>query len=254
MGFVRLSMCRQSVWPVLLAVCLCSKSLWADDSVLYLKMDGDMADSSGNAYDGMAFGGLQFVEGVSGRAASFDGVDDWVVVQGLPDEVFSDQDFTLSYWFNFPLNPRISIVSKREICNSAPFLDVRIEGWARMEMAIANGEDAASRAPRVYFTEGWHHFVGVREGTEIRAYLDGELVGTAETPSLYNIQNSIDFGLGTSPCVGVDGTTLPVGLMDELRVHARALSAEEAQDLFLGAVFADGFESGDVSIWTSVVP
>ena len=217
---------------------------------LYLSMDGDILDDSGNGRDGIASGDLQYTDGVAGAAAAFDGIDDSVTFPTVPDAIFSDQDFTLSFWADIPIHPRYSVVSKRPICNSAPFLDTRIEGFRRLEPTIADGQPAAATSPRIVYDEGWNHFVAVRQGVEIRGYLNGILVDTESTPYLYDIENTIDFGISTSPCIGVDGTERLLGTLDELRVHSRVLTDEEVWDLY-GMLFADGFESGDTSGWTN---
>jgi hypothetical protein len=55
-------------------------------------------DSSGNGNNGVAHGGVQFVDGVIGKAGSFDGVDDYILV---PDSsTFPNNAITLSYWIN----------------------------------------------------------------------------------------------------------------------------------------------------------
>ncbi len=47
-----------------------------------------------------------------------------------------------------------------------------------------------------------------------------------------------------------------VGSIDELALYGRALTAQEAHDHFvaLGWIFADNFETGDVTRWTKSSP
>ena len=156
----------------------CSQSL-GDGLELYLKMDGNMLDSSGNGRDGTALGDLQYGAGVIGTAAAFDGIDDAVLVPGLPDDVFSDGDFTISFWFALPIDPRHSVISKRPICNSGPFLDLRIESFQCLELEIDIGGQGDSIVSHATYDEGWHHYVGIRQGLQLFAYIDSVLVGTA---------------------------------------------------------------------------
>jgi len=44
--------------------------------IAYYKFDGDTKDSSGNGNNGVEYGGVTYVDGIIGKAGSFDGVDD----------------------------------------------------------------------------------------------------------------------------------------------------------------------------------
>ena len=225
----------------LLAVALSAGPLLGGDPdlVLHVGFDGDVDDDSTSGAHGVPVGGLSYTVGVLGLAADFDGVDAAVTFPTFPDGFLSTNDFTIAFRFNVSTSGDMSVVSKRPVCNAAPFIDVQGQNGS-MRMEIADGTPGAARVVEAPYTAGWHHFVGIREGTQIRAYLDWGLVDEDTTPILYDLTNTIALGLSTSPCVGVDGTVMLSGLLDDLRVYTRALTADEV--LGLEQIFADGFE------------
>ena len=76
----------------------------------------------------------------------------------------------------------------------------------------------------------WYHVVGTFNGEKIQIYLDGELAGEKEVPNngpvmVWN-DNNIEIG-GRPDTNG--GANLYKGLLDELAVYDRALTAEEIE-------------------------
>ena len=76
----------------------------------------------------------------------------------------------------------------------------------------------------------WYHVVGTFDEEKIQIYLDGELAGEKEVPNngpvmVWN-DNNIEIG-GRPDTNG--GANLYKGLLDELAVYDRALTAEEVE-------------------------
>jgi hypothetical protein len=72
------------------------------------------------------------------------------------------------------------------------------------------------------------------------------------TPATFDFSNTATLGLSNSPCIGADGTVMLEGGIDDLRIYDRVLTDFEIVNL--GGIFADGFETGDVSAWSGSVP
>jgi len=196
---------------------------------LHVPFENDVLDSSGNQFDGNpAGGGPLYSPGRIGLGGDFDGVDDTVTFPSYPDQFFGTNDFTIAFWFNLETAGEQSIVSKRGICNSGHWVDVLKQG-DRIILQLNGG--ATSYPSEVVFTPGWHHFAGVREGATIRVYLNGILEDEDSTGAVLDIQDTVDFGIGNSACVGVDGTLPLLGSLDDLRVYSRALDDVEIDAL-----------------------
>ena len=67
-----------------------------DGLVAHYEFENNADDSSGNGNDGEEFGGVSYVDGVIGQAASFDGVDDFIEIADSSD--LDLLTFTVVFW------------------------------------------------------------------------------------------------------------------------------------------------------------
>ena len=63
--------------------------------IAHYEFEGNANDSSGNGNDGTEHGGVEYVDGVIGKAAKFDGVDDYIIKS---NPVFSGSKVAISAW------------------------------------------------------------------------------------------------------------------------------------------------------------
>ena len=146
-----------------------------------------------------------------------------------PDPFFGTNDFTVAFWFNLGTVGRQSVLSKRAFCGNTNFIDIRTQG-SQIHLELTEGGSPGYTSSATY-TPGWHHFAGVREGATIRVYLDGSLADEDSTGTVLDIEDPVDLGIGTSACVGVDGTVPLQGSLDDLRIYSRALDDLEIDAL-----------------------
>lgn len=235
-----------------LGLCAAAEAGVTDGLQLHIEFEADVFDSSPNGYDGQASGDLQYASGVIGQAGSFDGIDDQVLFPAFPDDLLSENDFTLAYWFNVPAGSGRSVLAKRVICGLDPFIDIRMNPSASMnlEVASATGNLFISAGATV---PGWHHVAFTRTGADLQAFLNGHLVDEDSTPSSIDFTNTAVLGLSNSPCVGsADGTQMLKGSIDDLRIYNRVLS--QAEIVTLSGIFADDLETGNTSRWALQQP
>ena len=242
-----------AVLATALGICGVARAGLLDGLQLHVEFENNVLDSSPNGYDGQSSGGLQFSSGVIGQAGNFDGIDDQVLFPGFSDALLSDNDFTIAYWFNVPTGFQRSVLSKRAICSLDPFIDIRMNPSRAMNLEVSSAIDN-------YFisagatTSGWHHAAFTRTGAALEAFLNGQLVDQNMTPASIDFSNTAVLGLSNSPCVGsVDGTQMLMGGVDDLRIYNRVLTDFEIFTIG-GGIFANDFESGDTSDWSSSVP
>lgn len=225
-----------------------------DGLQLHIEFEDNVVDSSSNSFDGQASGDLQYAAGVIGQAATFDGVDDQVLFPTFSDSLITDSDFSVSFWFNLPSGPLLSVLGKRESCSVSPFFDIRRSANGSMVFEVSDSSGFHQLfSPAT--TAGWHHVALTRTGTNLEAFLDGALVAQTTTPSTLDLSNTATLGLSNSPCIGSDATQMLVGGLDDLRIYTRLLTDSEIFDLggILAGIFADGFESSDTSAWSRTV-
>jgi len=182
--------------------------------------DGNADDSSGNGNHGTLNGGTQFVAGVEGSALDCDGVDGYVST----DKVASD----LGIAGNAPRTVTVWVYT-RNFANGGIY-DVG---------ARTNGQDFSLRTLdsienrwRIQYWGGdfdfsyetantWVHFAHVHDGTHTKIYANGVLIVDWEKTIDTTDTNPWQIGL-----YGWPGNYFN-GLIDELHLYNRALSAEE---------------------------
>lgn len=211
-----------------------------DGLQLHVGFENNVLDSSANGFDGEANGDLQYVKGVIGQAAVFDGVDDQVLFPAFSDALIGDNDFTLTYWFSLTGGLTHAVLSKRAWCGYAPFFDIRVNAASvtRLELSDGNRTFGVS-IPET--TSEWHHVAFTRSGVNLRAFLNAKLVDESTVPENTNFQNTSYLGVSNSPCIGADGTQMLEGRLDDLRIYNRPLSEAEIRKLIV--IFSDGFEN-----------
>jgi len=222
-----------------------------DGLQLHVEFEDNVFDSSPNGFDGQSSGDLQYASGVIGQAASFDGLDDKVLFPAFTDALIGQNDFTFAYWFNVPSGPVRSVLGKRRICALDPFIDIRMGPTRTMSLEVSTvAGNYFVATPAV--DSGWHHVAFTRAGTDLQAFLNGQLVNQMTTAAALDFSNTTALGLSNSPCIdSTDGTKMLMGGIDDLRIYNRLLTDFEIATL--GGLFSDGFESSDTSAWSSTV-
>ena len=98
----------------------------------------------------------------------------------------------------------------------------------------------------------WLHAAAVYDGSDMKLFLDGTEVGTTSKSGIISQDPSVPVWIGGNPTE--PGSKPWRGRIDDVRVYDRALTATELADLpppSAEAIFTDGFESGDLSRWSS---
>jgi concanavalin A-like lectin/glucanase superfamily protein len=206
--------------------------------VSWWRADGNALDAVGNN-DGTPVGNPTYAAGRVGQAFSLDGDDDYVDV----GRGFNLDTMTVEAWIyvdpatntgdrrvfgkdNFLIGPswnRKLFVLKSNT-EAAPTtcqtLNVPVFG-----VVWGTTEDAACAVEQL--TRGWHHLAGVRDTSagRLEIWVNGELAGNTTPTVIGRIDSDVNAVIGT-----VSSTTLSehfFGLIDELTVFSRALTAEE---------------------------
>ena len=204
--------------------------------MVYLPLDGTSQDASGNNRHGTATGGPIYVAGAMGQALEFDGVDDYVNVNGYKGINADDTDpanvvqqaFTISNWVNTTSDSGdTEMVTWGASSGSATRLTWRIhEGRVRTE------HNAGNLRGNTYVNDGeWHHVaLVVTEGANLRPentklYVDGFEDSTfSGDDDTYKLVAEHDVRIGMSG--PQNGRYFP-GALDEVRIYDAALAPAE---------------------------
>ena len=190
--------------------------------------DGTIAeDSSGYGNHGTIYGATS-VDGKCGKALSFDGTNDYVDCRA-GESLTLTENFTIEGWFKTSSVPDYPAIYARYYGGSATgkYSAIAFLKDGKLQAIIADGASFESVSSAAEYDDGkWHHAAFTLSSTQLILYIDG----AAETPTTRTINP------GSNPAetrhVGKYAANYFNGIIDEVRIYNRALSAAEIEDIF----------------------
>jgi len=181
------------------------------------KFDGNTLDHSGLGNDGTANGVPTYAVGKVGQAMSFDGTDDYVAIDGVADDITSN-DITLAAWVNMTADDAwYPVIS----CNTASGGN---EGWLAVDDGYA---DFGPVTGTMFVTDNdWHHLAYTRIGDSGSLYVDGVLEGTHTTSLNFSTSSNL-WSIGQEWDGGPVTSNFLTGTVDDVRIYDYALSHAE---------------------------
>jgi len=248
---------------ILLASTLLALPVSAAEPVAYYPFNGSTDDASGWGNHASALGAVPTADRFGNLDAAYlVGATGYLEAPDSDSLDLSDA-FTLAAWFRMDdiLSELSSLVGRGSdtgysfgVYYGGSFVCQDTQAVRQIQASVAGCSARFSLGPSFACGTGeWRHVVVVFEPaspgeTDASLYVDG------------NYEQTI--GLG---CVPV-ASTFPLeigrnsfsfrrfsGAVDDVRVYDSELTSGEVAELF-NSLFVDGFESGSVSSWTSVVP
>jgi len=186
------------------------------------KADGDATDAVGDD-DGALVGDAGFTPSISDQAFSFDGIDD-AVVFGAESGNFGSSDFTIAFVIRTTSSGNIeSILGKRTICAPSSFWDIRSGPSGTLSLEVYETNTNLGISFDTSINDGLYHtVVFTREGTVLKAFVDGFERNRIDRGGVANLSNQTPLSAGTGACVGKDGTVAFSGVLDEIRLANHA--------------------------------
>jgi hypothetical protein len=192
-------------------------------------------DDSGHAHDGWLLGGTWTDAGRFGSALRFAGASDGVVVDPFPQPV---KDWSVSFWL---------LVESSDLSDISTVLSTEITfagGWevnvqpkdatfGNLEFAYWGGSQYDKASCDCVVLGAWNHIVAVVDGSAltIQLFQDGVATASASAPDKFIPGNPYLY-LGRW---GGSGRPL-LGVLDEVAIFDRALSAADVAQLYAGVV------------------
>lgn len=153
----------------------------------------------------------------------------------------SNDEFTYELWFN-PAQRMTRFFPRQDFIYgdtfARPHLTFNFKGLGEITMGITttDGNFEVSTTTTGWIDNQWHHIAATYSGGQLKIYANGQLEATESTTG--TIIHTLGFFVGTE-----SGLTTPYnGVMDELRIWDRALSATEIDGQYRGELC--GGESG----------
>lgn len=185
-------------------------------------------DSSGNSNTGSILNGALWTTGKMGQALDFDGVNDRVIVSSSAT-LAPTNALTLSAWIRPDSVTATQFIINKAISTSANgdyFLVLRNTGV--LGIVVNSGVEGARTGNTALTTNTWYHVVGTWDGSNLRMYLNGVADSIAQPLSGTMANNGDNLGIGAS----ATGVRPFNGLIDDVRVYNRALSATDVMNLY----------------------
>jgi hypothetical protein len=205
----------------------------AAELIAYYPFDGNAHDMSGNGHTGTVYGAVLTADrfGIPGRAYSFDGVNDYILVPNA-DALNVTGNFTLAAWVmsrNIGRGGQDIISKTQGGCYSLTLNEgslVNPSGTFSYLLDVDGPYQSVSSMPKdsSYF---WYHVAGVYNGTAALIYVNGVLENSIplEGPVA---SNSEPLTIGNE-CGQLSEPFF--GSIDDVRIYSDALSTKEINDL-----------------------
>jgi len=234
-----------------------------NDPIAYYPFEGNAQDVTGHNNDGQEYNGVTYVNGKIGQAAHFDGLDDYIII--IPhSDVSHIADFTISVWvylenwkhqansnkdrqyiFDGHSHPNVINTDYYRpgfgLIYDGPALD-SLDGQAEEIHNFIHYYDDIylEQNTPMPLKGGWHFMVFTRNGKYDYTYFDGQLVASTYAN---NTKSDLPLNMKHAWFIGTFAGNTPYygdgkfnysfyGLIDDLSIYQRALSATEIEFIY----------------------
>jgi len=237
-----------SAAAIMVVLTLCGSTLVADINeglISHWRFDegsGAIAYDSASNNDGTIYGAA-WTAGYLGGALDFDGLNDYVNVVDSDDSLDIEDNITIAVWVKldyFNLHDHDFFVGKQPTGTSRTnypgnyiFRTTPFNGYIHFHHQTGTRDNQISKYSS---TSGiglgaWHHVsVTLVEGGNVNFYIDGSPAGTVPQLGIFGLLNDEPVRIGTRK----DAWSYFHGLLDEVRIYDRALSAVEIEQIYQG--------------------
>ncbi|MHC4457061.1 MAG: LamG-like jellyroll fold domain-containing protein [Planctomycetota bacterium] len=208
----------------------------ASEPVAHWKFDegsGTTANDSAGSNHGTVYGAT-WTSGQIGGALSFDGDDDYVLVPDSDSISIGNQDCTISAWirpnaFGFVIVSKVKDTADKEY-------DMKIVGDGKIHVSVeknANNQYAETTTSPIT-TSIWQHVAVTFDSSTTTPvfYYNGAF--QASTSKINTLPDELDDDLYIGKAGGTYTGGHIDGLIDDIRIYNRVLSAEEIEELYQG--------------------
>ena len=193
--------------------------------VAQYEFEGTANDSSGNGLHGTVMGNPTFVAGKVGQAISLRGLNDFVEITGYKG-ILGPNAVTVTAWINTTTTGTGTIVGWGPNASGERF-GFRVNA-DRLRIEHAGGNVQGDTRVN---DSGWHHVAVMVQASatisypDVILYVDGIDDTRASTdPDVFNLTADQDVRIGSRPA---SNDRFFMGLLDDVRIYDRALTAEE---------------------------
>ena len=205
---------------------------WKMDEASWNTTTGQVIDSSGAGNNGTSAGNATTAGGRFANGGTFDGTGDYVQKTSATSLELTGNR-TISAWLKLSTAGLTNRYVLSDRSNATADNYAIIYGWVagKYEFLASpgnyTGDDPRTALNTVVNDTSWHHIVFTYDGVNMVGYLDG-VTNVVSRKTTTFIPNAANFNIGTD-----DGSSnFWTGLMDDVRIYNRALSANEVAKIY----------------------
>ena len=206
--------------------------------------DCEATDNSGNKRNGSIEGSPQCIDGISGKAFYFNGINDLIRVSNtFPTVIPNTSPVAVSAWIKTATTKDAAgIVTQHTACGGSnggldDHFHITLYGPNSNSLQADAFDSTRVSVERAMVSDNkWHHIVLVYDGTTNYLYIDGVQKNTVSASPQSIFDPTVDVAIGgfhTNSCYVSHNFE---GAIDEVRLYNRAISASEVQQLYQGQV------------------
>lgn len=202
-----------------------------DGLVLWLPLDGDAEDASGNDNDGTVNGAtlVDDMDGNPGNAYMFDGNDDYIEILDSA-ELDGMDDLTVCLWVNITSKSDWDYILSKSIDTFATSsygigMDNSPDQLIGFSIRTPSGT-AIAKTDNSLSLNQWYHVCGIYDGSEVSIWVNGIKQTDNDTNSGSIFDTSLPVRIGTAE------TNLFNGVIDDVRIYSTALTQQEIQAIY----------------------
>jgi hypothetical protein len=201
-----------------------------------------VSDSSGQGANGTLSGGPAWITGKQGTALSFNGSSSYVTINRAV--VNTAASFSVAAWVQLTSLSNWSTAVSQDGNNVSGFFlqytnpnagpDGGKFAFVLVSADSTSGTSIRATSPFTPVLNTWYHLVGVYDAgsAQIRLYVNGTLVATRSVGPAWSASGPTVIGRARWGGASVDFWP---GLIDEVRLYNRALSAQEVSSIYTAA-------------------
>ena len=201
--------------------------------VAYFPFNGNANDLSGNGHNGTVFGAVLTTDrfGNANSAYSFDGVNDYIDLSNTAGLNFTSGGFTLAAWVKFTADNNDDAIIGKHINGywNGYFLGAGNIGGPANVFNFYVSNDPRSITTETYNDGNYHFVAGSYDGAYQYLYVDGVLKSSRQ--NTYTTTNNINISIGRHSAQSDIYGGYFSGVIDDVRIYNRSLSASEIQQL-----------------------
>jgi hypothetical protein len=167
------------------------------------------------------------------NSLDLDGINDYVTMGDVLD--MGTSDFTVEAWIYIEGTASPNKIVNKGLTNSGTpqnagyGLRTSFSTARNIDFIIGDSDGSLARIEsEELVVNTWQHIVGVREGRDVRLFVNGEVVANTTTTSVYNVDTNIPFAIGVLDRGNFEAPSeMTDGKIDEVRIWNTARSQAE---------------------------